>query len=140
MISYVASILFASSRPDSIIFLTSASSSAQSTVPPIPRCGPHRRARSNSSSSGSKALPLADLPSTADSPSRQYLATVCRSMPCLLAISLKFGFAPDPPCRRSALPLRFAPYPAPPGSDTRSEHSSVSAVGESALAGSAKAR
>ena len=23
-------------------------------------------------------------------------ATVCRSMPCLLAISLKFGFAPDP--------------------------------------------
>lgn len=29
-------------------------------------------------------------------PSRQYLATVCRSMPCLLAISLKFGFAPDP--------------------------------------------
>lgn len=48
------------------------------------------------SSSGSKALPLADLPSAADSPSRQYLATVCRSMPCLLAISLKFGFAPDP--------------------------------------------
>lgn len=140
MISYVASILFASSRPDSIIFLTSASSRVQSTVPPIPRCGPHRRARSNSSSSGSKALPLADLPSAADSPSRQYLATVCRSMPCLLAISLKFGFAPDPPRRRSALPLRFAPYPAPPGSDTRPEHSSVSAVGESALAGSAKAR
>ena len=48
------------------------------------------------SSSGSKALPLADLPSAAASPSRQYLATVCRSMPCLLAISLKFGFAPDP--------------------------------------------
>ena len=47
------------------------------------------------SSSGSKALPLADLPSAADSPSRQYLATVCRSMPCLLAISLKFGFTPD---------------------------------------------
>lgn len=37
MISYAVSILSASSRPDSSIFLASASSRAQSTVPSIPR-------------------------------------------------------------------------------------------------------
>ena len=40
MISYAASILSASSRPDSIIFLASASSRAQSTVPSTPRVRP----------------------------------------------------------------------------------------------------
>ena len=40
LISYAASILSASSRPDSIIFLASASSRAQSTVPSTPRVWP----------------------------------------------------------------------------------------------------
>lgn len=44
MLSYAVSTLSASSRPDSIIFLASASSHVQSTAPTIPRLGLEGRA------------------------------------------------------------------------------------------------
>lgn len=47
--SYAASILFGSSRPDSIIFLASASSRARPTVPSIPRERIARRKASHES-------------------------------------------------------------------------------------------
>lgn len=60
----------------------------------------------------SKALSLSDLRSGGSAPSDQYLATVCLSMPCLLAMSLKFGFAPAPLYMFSS-PMTFLSIRAP---------------------------
>lgn len=57
------------------------------------------------------ALPLRP-PIRGVRPSDQYLATVCLSMPCLLAMSLKFGFAPAPLYMFSS-PMTFLSIRAP---------------------------
>ena len=67
---------------------------------------------STTSLTRSKALSRSDLPSGGSVPSLQYLATVCLSMPCLLAMSLKLGFVPHLRYMLSS-PITFLSMPAP---------------------------
>lgn len=63
-------------------------------------------------SKSANALLFSCLASSMSPPERQYFATVFRSIPCLLAMSLKLGLVPD--CRYMLnSPIRFLSNPAP---------------------------